>query len=119
MFLFKAAFWLTIVLLLLPADPQNGQPAPRVGLFEALAAAQSAVQDISQICQRQPEACQTGNNALHLLGDKLRYGTELVYKYLDRPAADTEAKPTDASSSGLTPDEIRIPWHKPTGDKSV
>lgn len=117
MFLIRAAFWLTVVLLLIPGDPNGGTPAPRVSALQALSAAQSAVRDISQLCDREPVACQTGSNALGVLGQKLRYGTELVTKYLERTP--DKPNPDNISDNGLTPQEIQIPWRKPGTDKSA
>ena len=38
MFLVRAAFWLAVVVLLLPGDPNSGANAPRVSAIEALMA---------------------------------------------------------------------------------
>lgn len=118
MFVIRAAFWLTVVLVLLPGDPERGEPAPRVGMIEAVVAAGSAVRDISQLCQRQPDACQTGSNALHALGQKLRYGTELVQRYFG-PKDPVEVEPANLSEPGLTPEELQIPWRNPGSDTAA
>jgi hypothetical protein len=118
MFLVKAAFWLTIVLLLLPADPESGEPAPRVNMIEAAVAAGSAIRDISRLCERQPDACETGGHALKALGQKLRYGSELVQRYFNSDDA-PEAEPASLSGSGLTSEEMQIPWRKPGPDTSA
>ena len=39
MFLVRTAFWLSIVVLLIPADAETGEQAPRVSALEALSAA--------------------------------------------------------------------------------
>src|SRR5690606_3506549 len=43
MFLIRAAFWFSVVVLLIPGDPNSGTEAPRVGAIDAIVAAQGAV----------------------------------------------------------------------------
>jgi hypothetical protein len=39
MFLLRAAFWLSVVIMFIPADPQSDTPAPRVTMIETFLAA--------------------------------------------------------------------------------
>ena len=66
-FLVRTAFWLTIVVLLLP---RLGS-APQVSAGEAVSAAGAAVSDMRQFCARQPEACVVGSQALTSFGQAL------------------------------------------------
>jgi cysteine desulfuration protein SufE len=57
-FLLRAAFWLSVVVVLLPASPSApGPPGPRVSATEAVSAANAAVFDMRHFCSRQPDAC--------------------------------------------------------------
>ena len=104
MFLLRAAFWLTIDVFLLPADPDTGQ-APRVGAFQALSAVQATATDLSSFCVRNPDVCATGSAAVEILSEKFRNGARLIQNAFDHrngnaPTADT-----------LSPDDVAPPWH--------
>ena len=77
MFLFRAAFWLAVVVLLLPGDPNTGTEAPRVSAMQALVATRSAIADFSTFCDRNPDTCATGSTAVQVFASKVRYGAEL------------------------------------------
>jgi hypothetical protein len=81
-FLFRAAFWLGVVVLLLPGDPNTGTDAPRVSAMQALVATRSAITDFSTFCDRNPETCATGSTAVQVFASKVRYGAELLSGYL-------------------------------------
>src|SRR5258708_39804198 len=57
-FLLRMAFWLGLVLVLLPREktPESDK-LPQVGASEAVSAATAAVSDMSQFCKRQPAPC--------------------------------------------------------------
>src|SRR2546421_8441845 len=83
MFLLRAAFWLTIVALLLPAPrSQSNTPPARVGAAEAVSAAGAAVSDMSQFCKRQSEACEIGSQAAAAVGEKAQAGAKFLYEFL-------------------------------------
>ena len=75
MFVLRSLFWLSTVVMLLPAAP-DGQPAPRVSLLQTAYAAKILVQDVTGVCARHPEACATSREALHLLTMKIGTGAE-------------------------------------------
>ena len=82
-FVFRAAFWLGIVILLLPGDPNTGANAPRVSAMQALMATRSAIADFSTFCDRNPQTCATGSTAVQVFVSKARYGAELLSGYLN------------------------------------
>jgi hypothetical protein len=102
MFLLRTAFWLSVVVLLLPADTGTGDKAPRVTAFEAMVAARAAVSDLSQFCVRNPDVCETGGTAFHVFADKVRYGAKMITGYFGNGGAD-HGPPTGADSSTLKP----------------
>jgi hypothetical protein len=114
MFLLRTAFWLAVVVILLPADPETGEEAPRVGAFEALSAAQTAVHDVSQFCVRNPDVCDTGGTAFHVFADKVRYGTRMLYSHFGDEDADEKAIPARET---LTPDDVEPGWQAAKSDK--
>jgi hypothetical protein len=82
-FLFRTVFWLGVVVLLLPGDPNSGTDAPRVSAMQALVATRSAIADFSTFCDRNPQACATGSTAVQVFASKVRYGAELLSGYFN------------------------------------
>jgi Family of unknown function (DUF5330) len=78
MFLLRSIFWLTTVVMLLPASPDGSEPAPRVSLIHTAYAARALVQDLQGLCDRNPEACATSRKALVLFTRKLETGAGIV-----------------------------------------
>ncbi len=107
-FLFRVAFWLSIVVLLLPSDPERGTDAPSVTFMEVLGAARAAVTDLSQFCVRNPELCETGGAVAQVIADKARYGIEQLQAYLE---AHTAVENT------LTPADAATPWQPPAANQ--
>ncbi|MCE1235071.1 MAG: DUF5330 domain-containing protein [Hyphomicrobiales bacterium] len=102
-FLLRAAFWLSLVVLLIPADPtETSVKADRreVSTFEAIGAAHSTLRDLEGFCERNPTTCDTGRVALDGFGAKARTGARWVYQQLDgRDATPTGSTPaTDATA---------------------
>ncbi len=94
-FLIRTAFWLSIVILLLPAPESMKSAEPGIGAAQAVTAASATVSDMSQFCTRQPEACQVGSQALTHLGHKAVASAKWLYEKFtsksDQPAG-TPAK---------------------------
>jgi hypothetical protein len=80
-FLLRAAFWLSIVVLLLPASP-SAPGASGPSATEAMSAANAAMSDVSHFCARQPDACAVGSQALNQFGHKAQTGAKLLYEFL-------------------------------------
>lgn len=101
-FLLRTAFWLTLVLVLIPfgSDQENTTPTETVDPVSAFLVAQATVSDISGFCSRNPQACETGGNALTVIGSRARDGVRIVYEYID---ARVEDRPeNDALVTGST-----------------
>jgi hypothetical protein len=96
MFLIRAAFWLSVVILFLPADPESNSPAPRV--------------DLSNFCERNPDVCVTGNAAFQVFAEKAQNGAKMLYRYLDQEPG-TPA--TDGDQGTLTGEDIVPEWQGP------
>lgn len=105
-FLLKVAFWLTIVVLLLPAEQTNEVQQPQVSAIEALSAAQAAVEDAGGFCARNPQACEVGAQAFQTFGEKAQYGAKLLYEFLTaRFAGDVEQTATGSIDAPHKPGE--------------
>ncbi len=119
-FLLRTAFWIGLVILLLPIGTgEEGDEASGVSAFEALAAAQSTVSDLSGFCSRNPSTCETGGQALQTFGAKARESARLVYEYLD----DTVAKPEEIVSlddaQSLATADREPQWIAPRGNEDA
>lgn len=75
MFLIKTAFWLTILLLLVPTDGQQSN--------QVYGTAEAAVKDLASFCDRNPETCVTGKNAFDLLAQKAEFGARMLMDFVD------------------------------------
>jgi hypothetical protein len=128
-FLIKLAFWLTIVILLLPSDrAQQGAPASPIGTGNAVSAANAAVSDMRQFCVRQPDACAVGSQALVHFGQKAQSGAKMLYEFLNEKLAhgethDASAAPASTarkpSQNTLTPADTALPWRGPQPRKDA
>jgi hypothetical protein len=127
-FLLRMAFWIGLVLVLLPRDhtPEADKAAPQVGASDAISAATAAAADMGQFCKRQPAACEVGGNAAAIIGERAKEGARKVYQII------TEKKPDTTGSIGgdgedqdgthtvamakpdtLTQDDLAVEWQSP------
>src|SRR5262245_8399340 len=82
-FLFRLAFWLGLVLVLLPSVGSNTMPKTDVGATDAVSAARAAIADLRQFCERQPEACNIGSQAAVAIGHRAQAGAKMLYEFLN------------------------------------
>ena len=129
-FLLRMAFWLGLVLVLLPREktPESDK-VPQIGASEAVSAATAAVSDMGQFCKRQPAACEVGGQAATVLGQRAQDGARKLYKIITKPDHPSvpDKKPDHTSSidtaddaeavvaapppaDALTEDDIAIEW---------
>lgn len=125
-FLLRMAFWLGLVLVLLPREPSpESAKLPQIGASEAVTAATAAVSDLAQFCKRQPAACQVGEQAATVIGYRAQEGARKVYQIITdkRSSEHTNSiggvEGVDESLLGfaprdtLTADDLRIEWRLP------
>jgi hypothetical protein len=123
-FLLRLTFWLGIVLVLLPSVGSQPLPKSQVSASEALRAAKVVVEDIQQLCQRQPEACVVGSQASLTLGQRAQAGAKMLYEFLREqfgvgevgPSRTTNFVPVPRarpSKDTLQPPDLVPPWRSP------
>ena len=95
--LFRIAFWLGLVLLVLPVDRQAAGIEDGPGALETLFALQTTVQDMRGFCTRNPDACATGAETLEVMRQKAVYSAGLVQAWLASPDAAAPAAPLPAA----------------------
>ena len=133
MFLIRTAFWLMVIILLLPTDGE--QQSKVYGTAEA------TVKDVVTFCDRNPDTCTTGRDAFEVLVHKAEFGARMLMGFIkdqtgtgeaasDAPVSDESAS-TDASASAsgvapaswdngtsqdtLNPEDREVAWGGPDG----
>jgi hypothetical protein len=121
-FLLRMAFWLGLVLVLLPREktPESDK-SPQLGASEAVSAATAAVSDMGQFCKRQPAACEVGGQAATVIGQRAQDGARKLYRIItDKRASDHTSSIggenidvsflDKASRDTLTPNDLQAEW---------
>lgn len=146
MFLIRMAFWLCVLILLLPAEGPASNPqtstetGARLNAVRVIDAARTTVSDFAGICERSPQVCDTGEAALDTFMRKARYGAGLVYELIygtQEPATATSPLPPDTvgqpakwmppaqevmaprSQNTLRPSDLEPEWKGPVPDRSA
>lgn len=105
-FLLRTAFWISVLLMFLPfgaglkSDGPSAQDRASIDGMAALAAAGATISDVSGFCARQPGACDVGQQALKMVGERAVAGAAAVQTYLasDKAAPKAvEASPAQAA----------------------
>ena len=122
-FLLRMAFWLGLVLVLLPREKTpESEKLPQIGASQAVQAATAAVSDMSQFCKRQPAACEVGGHAATVIGQRAEDGARKLYRIItDKRAPDHTGSIGDVDATGaettsrdtLTPDDLAAEWQAP------
>lgn len=121
-FLLRVAFWVSLVILFIPADPQISAENGRghdVSTFEAIGAAQSTYEDVKGFCGRNPTACDVGRVALDTFTAKARTGVRWVHRQLE---GDEAGAPTATGSTPSTvPSALRptLGWDAPLPPRPI
>ena len=98
-FLVRTGFWLSLVLMILPLGKSgDASSEPTVGVVEALVAAQSAMADMGNFCERRAQTCDTGRKVAGEVAVRAKEAARLAYVYLDDRAP--SKIPDDALNTG-------------------
>ena len=93
MFLFRATFWLAIVIALIPvrqSDLPEGQRS--ISTLETVGLAQSVIKDLGSFCERNEDTCTTGAVLVSQMGAKAREGARIAYTWLDERYGDDQSQ---------------------------
>ncbi len=124
-FLLRMAFWLSVVLVLLPSGGSQrnaAAPSAELGAREAVSAASATVSDMRQFCTRQPEACAAGSQVAAALGQRAQAGAKMVYDFINERSGPRETgsiskatrqPPAAKSQDTLTAADLVPAWRGP------
>jgi hypothetical protein len=84
LFLLRTAFWLMIIVLLLPTDERQRS--------EVYGTAQAAVHDLATFCDRNPETCAKGKDAFGVLVQKAQFGARMLIDMINGRGATGEGE---------------------------
>ena len=138
-FLLRMAFWLGVVLVLLPSgSAQHATQTSDVGASDAVSAASATVRDMRGFCGRQPDACTVGSQVAVSLGYRAQAGAKMLYDFLTEAMAPKETgalphgaaprgstakvepvKSAPSSQNTLTPADLAPAWHGPQPPKDA
>jgi hypothetical protein len=99
MFLIRMAFWLMILVLLLPTDEKQQT--------DVYGTAQAAVKDVSGFCGRNPGVCEKGKDAFAVFVHKAEFGAQMLMGFI------TEQTGASATSGTVAPAETPAPAPRP------
>jgi hypothetical protein len=116
-FLLRMAFWLGLVLILLPTGAaQRGRSSSEVSASEAISAASATVGDLRGFCGRQPDACTVGSQMATAIGYKAQAGAKMLYDVLSDAMAQHE---TGSARSGTSRrDGAKAGLEKPLAERT-
>ncbi|PIO98476.1 conserved exported hypothetical protein [uncultured Pleomorphomonas sp.] len=117
MFLLRTAFWLSVVIFLIPVDHAAEQQARTaevqpIGALEAASAAQATLSDMSGFCGRNPTACEIGGRVATTFMLKAQTGARMVYDFIDR-SLDDKAGAANVDHGTLTATDLAPAWRGP------
>jgi hypothetical protein len=107
-FLIKLAFWLAIILALLPSLGSQPVPKLNVNALDAMAAAKATVTDLQAFCARQPDTCTVGSQAAVAFGHRAQAGAKLLYEYLS-----DQLGPAEGDAAVVTMEPVPMPPSRP------
>jgi hypothetical protein len=134
-FLLRMAFWLGLVLILLPSGASQQPQGSQVAASDAISAASATVGDLRQFCARQPDACTVGSHVANQLGSRAQAGARMLYEFVTdslrrkeaasgnasrdgKPSADAAVADKDSQNT-LTPTDLSAPWRGPAPRKDA
>jgi hypothetical protein len=102
------AFWLAVVLALLPSFGSQPAPKANVSALDAVAAAKATMTDLQSFCAREPDTCAVGSRAAVAIGQRAQAGAKLLYDYLSE-----QLGPDESDAAVITGEPVPLPPARP------
>lgn len=99
MFLIRLAFWLSLLVLVLPTDPRQQE--------KLVAATSQTVHRIATFCDRNAAICERGGEYWALFKQKLEFGAQLAFDLASTHLLTGSADATQATGSISAPAAVR------------
>src|SRR3954447_4016498 len=112
-FLLRMAFWLCVILVLLPSGGTKPAPKVEISAGDAFSAARAAMTDAQKFCERQPDACVFGSQAAIAIGHRAQAGAKMVYEFLNEQLGPSETSPVTTSSASTVGPTVPLPAARP------
>jgi uncharacterized protein DUF5330 len=113
-FLLRVAFWLGVIVVLLPRSESQPASNAQISATDAVSAATATVGDMRQFCERQPEACVVGSQAAVALEDRAKAGAKLLYDMLNEKLAASETDKVVTATTARDGRAIPLPIARPS-----
>lgn len=123
MFLIRTAFWLTLIILLLPTNEEQQR--------QVYGTAEATVKDLKTFCTRNPEVCEKSREAFEIFSQKAKFGARMLMDFVTDASAD-ESATLDAvkarhvpsffrrsPQNTLTAEDMQPPWSGPKDRSGV
>jgi hypothetical protein len=124
MFLIRTAFWLTLVILLLPTNEEQQR--------KVYGTAEAAVKDVRTFCVRNPEVCVKSRDAFEVFTQKAQFGAQMLMDFVSDAAVQATSESGDEdkgqrfptvfrqdSQNTLTADDVQPGWFGPSSKSGV
>ncbi len=113
-FLLRVAFWLGVIVVLLPRGESPPASNAQISATDAVSAATATVGDMRQFCERQPEACVIGSQAAVAIEDRAKAGAKLLYDMLNEKLAASETDKSVTATAARDARAIPLPIARPS-----
>jgi hypothetical protein len=113
-FLLRMAFWLGVILVLLPSGGTQSAPKVEISAGDAFSAARATVTDAQKFCERQPDTCTFGSQAAVAIGHRAQAGAKMVYEFLNEKLGPNETGPSTTSSTSTAGTAVPLPAARPS-----
>src|ERR1700757_1051911 len=99
-FLLRMAFWLGLVLVLLPRETTpESEKLPQIDASQAVQAVTAAVSDVGQFCKRRPQVCEVGAQAAAVISVRAQEGARKIYHSVTDKKPESDKKAPDHTGS--------------------
>lgn len=124
MFLIRTAFWLTLIILLLPTNEDDQRTV--------YGAAEAAIRDMSTFCTRNPEVCAKSRDAFQVFAQKAEFGARMVVDFVTEATSEQDpavafdqnvsrypATYSEDSQNTLTEQDRELGWFGPSSKSGI
>ena len=123
MFLIRTAFWLTLVILLLPTNQEEQRAV--------YGTAEAAVRDVRTFCTRNPDVCDKSRDAFDVFSQKAQFGAQMLMDFVTDASSEDEQEQAQSerrrfpalfrkdTQNTLTDDDMEPAWFGPSSKSGV